>query len=880
MSKIKANRLKISTDKMPPYRHQRVQMKARGRTLLETLGVLSIIGVLSITALVGFTYAMNKHRANETIYDVMLRGTNVPMIDENYATRPVGHEFLFPSLGTENGRRGVYYPMVTQKDDGSSYYVEVTEVTYRVCKLILDMKPTDIDQIVVNETVFTGDSSVCGRTDGLALRFCFGSDGTVCDGTGVIPSGSGSGEPLKPCETDADCDGTQVCRSDKTCGCPTDVLSCGPCEKLTYGTDGCASGCTEIENCVCPNLSCSEPCTKPNYETCGCDVVENCTCEDLKCDVCARTDYETCSCIPTETPECGACQEVAFDADGCPMGCQPKTCQPCAEGQSSVGTDDCGCDICSTCPDLSCAETSCTQADYETCTCKVIEGCTCEDGYQQTPTGECLECPVMNLATGNSYEICLIEAEGRVDNVPVGSYGCCCTGGGEGWHVKQDGSGECISCVPPKVFDGYNDCTCSEGAEICGGTCCGAEETCIEDELGATCCPNERACIAEDAAEGTTAVCCPEGETCMNGVCSAACIYNYTNPVGAIGADCSYSYTNPVGATGKQADCEVAGYSNPVSAIKADCSTGYTNPEEHCYWTDDDGNQQDSKVEGGCKRYSCSRWWYDSDWNYQSENYTEDGGGNCRFDRYYYAEDGNSGWSCSCDQFYHKKVLSGVSNGCSSGQYCHLRYTGELCTGSLGSTGASTMYGVCSDLNSNSWSCDQTVHLGDLGATECGDGQYCRVAWTGEDCSGNLGSTGASTMYGKCAPMDNGSLDCVVQHKINLNETYLSQGEGCDEGEYCRLAWTAEGCSGSLSSTGADTMYGVCSPMGSNSASCPQVVHLTDDYLGEKTGCSGDTYCRLLWASSDCSGNLGSTGSDPMYGLCVPFTSTSSTCPN
>ena len=53
-----------------------------GRTLLEMLGVLAIIGVLSITALVGFTYAMNKHRANETIYDVMLRGTNVPMIDD------------------------------------------------------------------------------------------------------------------------------------------------------------------------------------------------------------------------------------------------------------------------------------------------------------------------------------------------------------------------------------------------------------------------------------------------------------------------------------------------------------------------------------------------------------------------------------------------------------------------------------------------------------------------------------------------------------------------------------------------------------------------------------------------------------------------------
>ena len=35
----------------------------RGRSMLEMLGVLAIIGILSITAFVGFNYALNKHRA-------------------------------------------------------------------------------------------------------------------------------------------------------------------------------------------------------------------------------------------------------------------------------------------------------------------------------------------------------------------------------------------------------------------------------------------------------------------------------------------------------------------------------------------------------------------------------------------------------------------------------------------------------------------------------------------------------------------------------------------------------------------------------------------------------------------------------------------------
>ena len=43
-----------------------------GRSMLEMLVVLAIVGVLSIVAVAGLTYAMNKHRANATIYDVLL----------------------------------------------------------------------------------------------------------------------------------------------------------------------------------------------------------------------------------------------------------------------------------------------------------------------------------------------------------------------------------------------------------------------------------------------------------------------------------------------------------------------------------------------------------------------------------------------------------------------------------------------------------------------------------------------------------------------------------------------------------------------------------------------------------------------------------------
>ena len=115
--------------------------------MIEMLGVLVVIGVLSVAALFGFTYAMNKYKANETIHDVMLRASNVPMIDEYYQIRPTNYAFKFPDLQDELSSMG--YTMKTLKTDefGYVYKVEAPSVPRRICSLILQMEPTDIDEI-------------------------------------------------------------------------------------------------------------------------------------------------------------------------------------------------------------------------------------------------------------------------------------------------------------------------------------------------------------------------------------------------------------------------------------------------------------------------------------------------------------------------------------------------------------------------------------------------------------------------------------------------------------------------------------------------------------------------------------------------------------
>ena len=393
-----------------------------GRSMIEMLAVLAIIGVLSIAALVGFTYAMNKHRANETIYDVMLRGTNVPMVDENYASKPSGHEFRFPGL-VNNGRQGTYYPMTTKKDAGSSYYVEATGVTYRVCELILKMNPTDIDQIVVNNSVYTGDSDICGTTDGLAMKFCFGSDGTICDGTGHGASsggssggtsgGSGSGSepdpepdpdpcslskdctgamvcingfcqdpnPNEPCSTDADCVGDQTC-TNSICEKPETCTTSADCDgNLTCTEDGeCKNPepCSTDTDCpgeqICTEGTCTDPVLCTSDENCPTGQI---CMEGICYDPCP---YEDKPYIDPDSPtytcvECLTDAHCADRTDG-KTSCDPtnKVCQQ----SGCTSNDDCE-------TGYFCAfqnASGCSDKDKGTGECKLISLCGIGDPIQ------------------------------------------------------------------------------------------------------------------------------------------------------------------------------------------------------------------------------------------------------------------------------------------------------------------------------------------------------------------------------------------------------------------------------------------------------------------------------------------------------------------
>ena len=483
--------------------------KQHGRTLLEMLGVLAIIGVLSITALVGFTYAMNKHRANETIYDVMLRGTNVPMIDEYYYDKAAGYEFRFPGL-VNNGRQGTYYPMTTKKDSGSSYYVEATGVTYRVCELILKMNPTDIDQIVVGNSVYTGDSDICGTTDGLAMKFCFGSDGTICDGTGhggssggsgsggssgstSGGSGSGSGSGSSGSGTDPDaCDGIDcglhgVCNNG-VCDC-TDGYSgidCNippdPCADVDCG----AHGTCENGSCVCSDGYTGTTCQDPPTCTDSGDCPSGLVCKD---GVCGDPDC-------TESADCSG-----------EMICVGGLCVP----PECTGDDDCA-------DNQQCQDGQCVDIDCDTN--PTLPYCICKDSGNY----DCCMAPSSSEAC---VRFCVTHPENCVNDPcpndentdPV----CCALltdGGFWGEGTCCLSSSDSSSCCSAKKGEWCNgDTCCEEGTSCANGVCCATPI--VED------CPDP--CTYMDVDENGCPACvpvdCPDGQTCNpdTGTCEGGC---------------------------------------------------------------------------------------------------------------------------------------------------------------------------------------------------------------------------------------------------------------------------------------------------------------------------------------------------------------------
>lgn len=200
-----------------------------GRSMVEMLGVLAIIGILSIGAIAGYNYALAKYRANETINDIMLRRTELIRQQTTLS---------IPTLADWNDDATIY-PMELVKmeetvngQQNTAYGIGVSGVHSKTCQIIAEDLSSHA-QIIINGYQYNGtfNNSFCNIAEQNDMDFYF------------IPNAE--------CINDSDCDayGCSACingmcdptlQEGKKCGKNLDNYH-------TYGT--CQSGECIYEDC-------------------------------------------------------------------------------------------------------------------------------------------------------------------------------------------------------------------------------------------------------------------------------------------------------------------------------------------------------------------------------------------------------------------------------------------------------------------------------------------------------------------------------------------------------------------------------------------------------------------------------------------------------
>ena len=146
----------------------------QGRSMIEMLGTLAIMGVLSIGGIAGYSYAVTKYKANETIDELNNRAIV-------YATQLKDGDLL-SGTALRNGEFGDktvlgYGVSATVSEYENEFNVTLSEIPFEVCEQILKNYtiPTEIS---VNGNIYNDmdeNIDICGEGD-TNMIFAFNGD--------------------------------------------------------------------------------------------------------------------------------------------------------------------------------------------------------------------------------------------------------------------------------------------------------------------------------------------------------------------------------------------------------------------------------------------------------------------------------------------------------------------------------------------------------------------------------------------------------------------------------------------------------------------------------------------------------------------------------
>ena len=226
-----------------------------GRSMLEMLGVLAIIGMLSVGAVMGFRQAMNRHKANVILNDVSLAFEELA----THGTTGAINRYQVTAFTPESG-----HALYAKRDAEDNSSVEVQGVAKGVCEILIQYEKTELYAQISD-------------TDGAKLTACADDQAMVfglAAGSSTDPDPGPGPQPTDPCDGKT-CSGRGTC-SDGVCTCSDGYTdpNCGTPPECNMAI-ACDGNKTCVDYHCCPfvdmcesqaaDCTCSD-CTFPYYK--------------------------------------------------------------------------------------------------------------------------------------------------------------------------------------------------------------------------------------------------------------------------------------------------------------------------------------------------------------------------------------------------------------------------------------------------------------------------------------------------------------------------------------------------------------------------------------------------------------------------------------
>lgn len=439
-----------------------------GRTMAEMLAVLAIIGVLSITALVGFRYAMELHKENESVDWIVktVAGSRTGFLLEKYGDEA---GLLNPkAVPMQEVISGVAFDFASADDKSSRTYT-----TPLATKVSVDVISKNAFEVHLENVTF----SMCRKLLNGPLEYRFASSNQ--SETEILPTSSTE-------EIDEFCGGIDAARRSPSKPQPEVV------------TDAVVTLCFSLDREGCFSVPACGQCQIERNGTCQtCSSVGLTCCDDGACrSVCEATCNPPCDATKCETCVNGVCESKCRDGSVC-----------CPDGTCAATLAECN-------PNSGCAPDACHVCDGNNPVNR------CPQPGDDTDKTKC--CTDTIIGVGTVFDKCVRPDESCDDHLSVKNG---CGDAGDGCPVTCDSDEICVGstpgacggvCRPERSGCGSSglceESPCAPGFECvgnvengCGGTCqpilsgCGDLYECPEQ-----CAPGQR-CVGavENACGGT-----------------------------------------------------------------------------------------------------------------------------------------------------------------------------------------------------------------------------------------------------------------------------------------------------------------------------------------------------------------------------------------